>query len=84
MEKYEVYYFLKEKSDKERFFIFTCVDGQGQINYSEGRQNLNRGDSILIPAYMGDYTLRGNMNLLKFYIPDIEKSINSIVNIIKC
>ncbi len=42
MEKYEVYYFLKEKSDKERFFIFTCVDGQGQINYSEGRQNLNR------------------------------------------
>ncbi|EQB3123765.1 mannose-6-phosphate isomerase, partial [Clostridium botulinum] len=34
--------------------------------------------------YMGDYTLRGNMNLLKFYIPDIEKSINSIVNIIKC
>lgn len=84
MEKYEVYYFLKEKSDKERFFIFTCVDGQGQINYSEGRQNLNRGDSILIPAYMGDYTLRGNMNLLKFYIPNIEKSINSIVNIIKC
>ncbi|EJO5349551.1 mannose-6-phosphate isomerase [Clostridium botulinum] len=84
MEKYEVNYFLKEKSDKERFFIFTCVDGQGQINYKEGRQNLSRGESILIPAYMGEYTLRGSMNLLKFYIPNIEKTIKNIVNIVRC
>lgn len=84
LEKYEVYYFLKDKSDKERFFIFTCVGGEGQIHYNGGKETIKKGESILIPAYLGEYILRGNMNLLKFYIPNVEKATNSIIEKVKC
>lgn len=64
----------------ERFFIFTCVEGNGEILYKDGEEEIKTGDSILIPATLGNYTLKGNMKLLKSYVPDIKKVEKSILD----
>lgn len=80
-------YDIKEKavecSDKERFFIFTCVDGEGTIVSDEAEEKINKGDSILIPASLGKYTLKGEMKLLKSYVPDVERVRDEILSEVK-
>lgn len=41
------------------------------------------GDSIFIPATMGEYELIGKFTLLKSYVPDVEKEQNEILSVIK-
>ena len=36
LEKYDIHGVCEEESDKERFFIFTCVEGEGIITSEEG------------------------------------------------
>lgn len=82
IQKYEVKTSVKEASDKERFYLFTCVDGEGIIKYNGAEERILIGDSIFIPATLGEYELVGNFTLLKSYVPNInteEKEILSIV-----
>ncbi|MBV4423359.1 type I phosphomannose isomerase catalytic subunit [Clostridium tyrobutyricum] len=79
LELYDIYKEAVEISDKERFYIFTCVEGQGDIIYDNGAEPINVGDSILIPASLGEYRLRGNMKLVKSYVPDFEKVESEIL-----
>lgn len=83
LEIYEVTDSFKEISDKERFYIFTVVEGEGVINYSTGSETLKKGDSILIPASLGDYEVHGKLKLLKSYVPDLDKVEKEILNIVK-
>lgn len=83
LELYDIEKSAEEESDLERFFIFTCVDGNGAIVYKTGKEIINRGDSILIPASLGKYKLIGNMKTLKSYVPDIEKVEKEILNTIE-
>ncbi|MGL5414083.1 MAG: mannose-6-phosphate isomerase, class I [Clostridium sp.] len=69
IEKYEVKTELIEESDKERFFLFTCVEGNGEIEGNGETLEIKMGDSILIPAYLGEYKIKGNITLLKSYVP---------------
>lgn len=80
LELYNIEKQCAEKSDEERFFAFTCVEGQGEILYNsekkaikQEKEIIKKGDSILIPAFLGEYTLKGKMKLLKSYLPNIEK-----------
>jgi len=69
IEKYIVTKEVKEESDKDKFFIFTCVDGDGEIISGNGfKERIYKGDSILIPAALGGYTIKGNITLLKSYV----------------
>lgn len=78
LEVYDVKTSVKETSDKERFYIFTCVGGEGKIYYKGGNEKINSGDSILIPAYLGDYEIKGQLKLVKSYVPDVKKVENEI------
>ena len=51
-------------SDKDKFSIITCVDGSGLINYKGGTEIVNKGDSILIPAQLGNYEVKGDLEIL--------------------
>ena len=42
LEKYEVSTEFTENSDPERFYIFTCVEGQGIISYSNGTETIKK------------------------------------------
>lgn len=69
IEKYIINESVEESSDEDKFFIFTCVDGSGIINSVDGTVlEINKGDSILIPASLGKYVIKGDITLLKSYI----------------
>ncbi|WP_252233713.1 type I phosphomannose isomerase catalytic subunit [Clostridium sp. ZS1] len=83
IQKYEINNYAKEESDINRFYLFTCVDGCGTIKYKNGEEKIVMGDSIFIPATMGEYELIGKFTLLKSYVPDVEKEQNEILSVIK-
>lgn len=71
--EYDIKDKIVENSDKERFHVLTCVQGEGAISYKDGVENLKKGDSILIPAALGEYTISGQLKVLKSYVPNIAK-----------
>lgn len=83
IQKYEINTSVKETSDEERFYLFTCVDGNGLIRYKDGEEEILMGDSIFIPATLGEYELIGNFTLLKSYVPDLQNEEKDILNIVK-
>ena len=60
---------IHESSDPERFFIFTCVEGSAEIHAGGYCASVCAGDSALIPAAMGAYTIKGKARLLKSFVP---------------
>lgn len=46
------------------FSIITWVDGSGLINYNNGTEVINKGDSILIPAKLGNYEVKCDLEIL--------------------
>lgn len=83
IQKYDVKTRVKENSDTDRFYLFTCVNGNGIIKYNGGEEEILMGDSIFIPASLGEYELVGEFSLLKSYVPDVEKEENEILSTIK-
>lgn len=83
LELYDVETSFTENSNKERFFAFTCVEGSGEIIYKDGKETINKGDSLLMPASLGEYTFKGNMKVLKSYVPDVKKVEKEIINHVK-
>ena len=83
LEVYDIFKNVMEKSDEERFYIFTAVEGEGIIYYNEGKVGFKKGDSILIPAALGEYTIQGDCRLIKSYVPDVKTVEEEILNIIR-
>lgn len=83
LELYEVKEGFSEESDRERFYIFTCVEGEGCIAYNDGYFRIKTGESILIPAHLGNYEFKGNLKLLKSYVPNIAKSEKEILGVVE-
>lgn len=67
IEKFNIDNELKDKSNEEKFFILTCVEGKGTIVSKGSEEKIVKGDSFLIPATLGEYTIKGNLELLKSY-----------------
>lgn len=68
LEKIKIDKILKEKSDVGRFYIYTCVNGEGSILYKNRKETISIGESVLIPATLGDYIIEGKLELLKYYV----------------
>lgn len=83
IQKYEIKTSVKEESDEGRFYLFTCVDGNGVIKYENGEEKILMGDSILVPAALGKYELKGNFTLLKSYVPNLQNEEKDILSIVK-
>lgn len=82
LELYDIWNNTLECSDMERFYIFTCVEGEGKIKYGGGEEQIRIGDSFLIPAYLGEYELSGKLKVLKSYVPDIKRSKQEIFEVV--
>ncbi|WP_294156169.1 type I phosphomannose isomerase catalytic subunit [uncultured Clostridium sp.] len=83
IQKYDIRSSATEESDKDRFYLFTCVEGEGTIKYADGEEKISMGDSILIPASLGKYELSGRFTLLKSYVPDTEAEEENILSTIR-
>ena len=69
IEKYIINGSVLETSSIEKFFILTCVEGLGEITTKDNEKIVvTKGDSILIPATLGEYKIEGNLTLLKSYV----------------
>jgi mannose-6-phosphate isomerase len=55
----------KHEMTKEQFIIYCVIAGSGEIQYKESIVGLSPGDTVLIPACLGEYILKGNIDLLK-------------------
>ncbi|MEQ8199646.1 MAG: type I phosphomannose isomerase catalytic subunit [Clostridiaceae bacterium] len=73
IEKYIIKSEVTERSDKERFYVFTCAEGSGKIYSGKETAEFSKGDSILIPAALGEYKIGGSSVLLKSYVPGTAK-----------
>ena len=69
IEKYLISSSVSEQSDINKFFVLICVEGIGYITDSNGSiVSIKKGDSILIPATLGDYTITGCLTVLKVFV----------------
>ena len=64
IDKYVINFNVNMASDSNAFSIITCVDGSGLINYKNGTEIVSKGDSLLIPAQLGNYEIKGDLEVL--------------------
>lgn len=67
IEKISINKEYNDKSDTDKFDMYTCVEGEGIIEGKNFFENIKMGDSILIPATLGKYKIKGNLKILKSY-----------------
>lgn len=66
---------MNETADGSRFCIYMFTSGTGTILWGGGKLPVRAGESILIPASMGEYSLNGDFTALKAYVPDIQADV---------
>lgn len=75
VEEYDINGAACENADGSKFHIYIFVDGTAEIKYNGGKIEACRGETLLIPAVLGKYTIEGNCRALKTYVPDVEKDV---------
>ncbi|NLV35790.1 MAG: class I mannose-6-phosphate isomerase [Clostridiaceae bacterium] len=66
---------VHEIADGSKFLIYTLTCGSGIIGWDGGKLSISAGESILIPAYLGRYSLTGDFTALKAYVPDLRTDL---------
>jgi mannose-6-phosphate isomerase len=56
-------------TDENTFHILTCIDGAIEVEYSAKPVKLAKGQTVLIPAELGQYTLHGMGKVLRSWQP---------------
>lgn len=75
VEIYDVANSINEIADGSKFYIYTFIEGSGTIQWDGGILDVKMGESILIPATLGKYSLNGRLKALKCYVPNIERDV---------
>lgn len=55
---------LQEETNGQ-FIIYCVIEGSGEVAYQSHQESLKPGDTVLMPACLENFTLRGNLRLLK-------------------
>lgn len=55
--------------DCKRFQTLTCIEGQGCIDYGDGKEYISAGSSCLLPASLSQIALSGNGTFIRSWIP---------------
>jgi mannose-6-phosphate isomerase len=64
MDKLKIQGARNEKTNNQ-FIIYCVTAGTGEIVYKDSVESLHAGETVLIPACLGNYVIKGNMELLK-------------------
>ncbi len=68
-QKYSLAKSVELETNNQSFETIIVCAGSGKITYDGGSMDINEGDSIVLPAYLGKYTICGECELLKSYVP---------------
>jgi mannose-6-phosphate isomerase len=52
----------------ETFTVYMCVEGHFEIEYNASKFSYKKGDTVLIPAAMKNFSLNGEGSILEIYI----------------
>lgn len=74
-EVYDVNGAISDITNGSRFYIFVFISGNGSIIWNSGEMTVNAGESLLIPAALGRYTLTGEFTALKIYKPNLAEDV---------
>ena len=55
----------------DSFEIIVVADGNGTIGWGNQEQAISAGQCFLLPAVLGEYTLNGNLTVLRSVVPSI-------------
>lgn len=59
----------KNTTDAEQSFeIIMCLDGSGKLKYDKDEEEIKKGDSLLLPACLGEYEIEGDLKLLRVFM----------------
>lgn len=56
-------------ADEKSFISVLCIDGNGVLEYGEETVTLYKGDSLFLPADLGEYSILGEVSVLETKIP---------------
>lgn len=59
---------LDTKSNEESFIAYIVIEGSGNIKSGNFFRSIDKGTTFLIPATLGEYTLSGNLKLMKIWV----------------
>lgn len=62
----------KDISQIDSFVIYICIEGNYDIEWESGKESINKGETILIPASFDEYRLvptEGSAKVLEVHIP---------------
>ena len=59
---------IPDKADGSKFIIYVVLDGECEINYKGGSEKLIKGNSVFIPAAMGDFEISGDFKALRIHV----------------
>lgn len=59
---------LQKSKTNKMFYVYICTEGSFEVEYNNVKSTFKSGDTVLIPAIMQDFILRGNAILLEIFI----------------
>ena len=57
-------------ADDSSFHSLIITDGKGKICYKGKELDIQKGDSVFVPAGIGEYTVEGSVTIIKTMIPE--------------
>lgn len=72
-EKVEVDGIVPEKTDGRSFHILFFTSGNAVLRWNGGEIEVDKGDTFLIPAALGEFKIDGDCEYLKYFIPEFAK-----------
>lgn len=54
--------------DTDVFRVYMCTEGEFSVLYANKKYNFKKGDTILLPAVLNEFSLEGKAELLEIYI----------------
>lgn len=68
VEKINCKEYYEDYSDINTFYAINIIEGKGTIQTASNEYKIEKGDSFIIPATLGKYVIKGNVQFLKSYI----------------
>ena len=59
---------IKMLKNQDSFRVYMCTEGNFSVLYDNEKHDFKKGDTILFPAVLNEFTLEGNAELLEVYI----------------
>ena len=57
-----------DDTGNQRFYIYHIISGEGYLEYGNNSEPLKKAETVLIPACIGEFTLKGKMKAVRVYI----------------